>query len=150
MGGGGGNSGWDFCADLIRCIAERYTLMLSLDKLLVAIDVANSRRVSSVASIGDSCVFVLKSGEFLNMFSLLLVKGGIAWGGGEGVALLWEYVCAWVLLKDSILANMHNLHGVCVNGSTGVAAISEANVIMLLYKWYLYTVVSVATVLVYN
>ena len=41
-------------------MADRYTLMLPCDMLLAAIDVANSRRVSSVAGIGDSCVFSRK------------------------------------------------------------------------------------------
>ena len=34
--------------------------MLPCDILLAAIDVANSRRFSSVAGIGDSCVFSQK------------------------------------------------------------------------------------------
>jgi len=37
------------------CMAERYTLMLPCDMLLAATDVVNSRMVSSVSGIGDSC-----------------------------------------------------------------------------------------------
>jgi len=47
-------------------MTERYTLMLPCDMLLAAIDVANSRRVSSVTGIGYSCVFAQKLVNFFH------------------------------------------------------------------------------------
>jgi len=57
-------------------MAERYTLMLPCDMLLVAIDVVNSRRVSSVAGTGDSCDFAQKLVNLLHPAEYVFLVAG--------------------------------------------------------------------------